>query len=497
MFKKKISKRIVLFSLIIILLLLNIYPVHVGTTAKKTGVTFIISSDLTKLIANTPIIIDPQILGINAEKLPTAIVNDGDVELPTQSDDLDGDGTIDEIVFQLTEEIEVNSSKKFSIYFKENGKNNSQDINDDITLTQGFYNATYSDYLPPFHSSSFMNGTTLSEDVHEVGKVVWIKTDWGILCLYVEAGWRQSSWKHIILKNEDWDVVMGSVYDAVNDWRWRWSKMWYEADRGWHTGLVPDKVSIAKVGPVRVVIQTVSGIGYNGIYGIAKGLNTTRTYKIYNGFAGITQNFRLTGDDAIKASVNITEFYGNPLDFASKWVDLGLNTTVRPWVPNENSNGFNRIYGPNMPNMGGNDSRYNLPELMNFNLSKVTAPYFGMYNDEKEGFMVYWGDVPSCSNSTIHNCITKVDWSDGEIDVKYSFEQFPLTGLDRVMVPFKATGDVTSHVDSLYEQWTFDYTITDVTPITQDDGFSSFVLSPTLIIVLIIPIILRKRRDKA
>ncbi|MHA2364500.1 MAG: DUF4861 family protein [Candidatus Hodarchaeales archaeon] len=436
----------------------------------RTGATFNVTAGETSLAINTPIIIDANELPFNQTQLATSIVYSDSTALPTQADDLNNDGIIDEIVFQLPTAISSSSSKTFTIYANDTGTGNGQNPNSNLQITQGLYNETYSNILPSIFSTSFNasnNESILAPAVNRVGDVIWIETDWAILCLYVSAAWKHSSWRHIILTGEDWDLVTGSTFNATSDWKWEWSRFMYEGDYGWHSNInTSDTISIAKIGSVRAVIQTISGIGYKGINGIAEGINATRTFFIYSGISGIAQNLRLTGTDAVSASQNMTNLYGVPLEFNTKFIDFGLNSSINPWALINVSNNFNHIYSPSMPNIAGNDSRYQSNLIYReFNLSKITHPYFGMYNDQNEGFVVYWGNIPPANLLGIY-------WDEGEIDVKYSFNQFPLTGINRILIPFKASGTVTDYIDSLYSKWLSNYEIQSVSLITDSDTTS-------------------------
>ncbi len=53
--------------------------------------------------------------------------------------------------------------------------------------------------------------------------------------------------------------------------------------------------------------------------------------------------------------------------------------------------------------------------------------------------------------------VVGIDWSDGEIVVKQEYDKFPLTGVERVFIPFGGTTtDVEAKIDGLNDMWTAD-----------------------------------------
>ncbi|MHA2253769.1 MAG: hypothetical protein ACXAD7_25640 [Candidatus Kariarchaeaceae archaeon] len=260
-------------------------------------------------------------------------------------------------------------------------------------------------------------------------------------------------------------------YNATDDWRWQWTKMGYE-DPGWHTGDGADTVTVAKAGPVRIVIQTKSAIGYNGPFGKADELKSLKTFTIYNDIRGIHRNLGLVGKGAEAAQKSMTDYYGGPLVLASKFVDHGMNTSVSPWNANEGSLGFNTIYSPNDPGLADNDSRWqNNSDIRKFNLSEVNENWFAMYNaSTMNGFIVHWGHYDYLDT------LTSIDWSDGEIDVKYSLENFPFGGFDTILIPL--FGDTTSDWNNLNGNWTIDYKI-DLTSFIREPWISTTYLTET------------------
>ena len=80
-----------------------------------------------------------------------------------------------------------------------------------------------------------------------------------------------------------------------------------------------------------------------------------------------------------------------------------------------------------------------------------------MYDSSTDnGFVVNWGNFDYLSQ------LTRVDWSDGEIDVKYSFEYFPVDGLDTVLIPVDGsavTTTVEAYMANLNGNWTQEYLV--------------------------------------
>lgn len=439
-----------------------------------------ISTDENQLVKNTPIIIKVKDHSLLSLKFNTSTVYYESIELPSQTDDLDGDGIIDEIVFQLPSDIDEGTTQLFDLHLGEESLDVNQSVNPNIRISQDLYNLSYSKWLSQNQSITFKNDTGhLAPTVHDIGEVIWVETDWAILCLYISAAWRQSSWKHIILKDSNWDVVMAKYdpwledlepyEDTYPSWtwsRWLWSRFMYESDPGWHTAgvessnlpwnlweRIPDEVKVAKVGDVRTVIQTYSGIGHNDNIEIQDKLHAVRTYTIYSGFEGIAQNFRLEGGDEDAAAESMTALSGGPLVFHSKCIDLGMDYTTNPWTTIANSNHFDKVVTE-----GGATDRYQpTKELRKLDLSKLRSAYLGMYSSSsKNGFVYNWGDF------AIKDNIASIVWSGDELVIQYSFEQFPIDGIDRILIPFCGSstgGNPESYMTTLNDYWSSKYTL--------------------------------------
>ncbi|MHA2363087.1 MAG: DUF4861 family protein [Candidatus Hodarchaeales archaeon] len=479
--KSKNTIFILCFAVMFSLLLVPTVLTNAKVTARN-GAVFDVTAGTTALKASTPIIIDVGDLPITSDDgdLATAIVYDADdEELPTQADDLDGDGAVDEIVFQLPAEIAASGSATFTVYVEE-GTDNGQDAAD-MNVTQGEYADDYADFLPAalVTAQNFMNGTTVSENVGNVGDVVWIKTGWGVMCMYVEAGWRQSAFKHIVVDGVD---IQSAKWNASGEWQWDWSRMFYDSDPGWQNDAEADTVNIKKVGPVRAVVQTTTGVGYKGLTGDLDNLKATRTYTFYNSFQGIAQNLRMTGSSAADAADNMTALYGGPLKFVSKFIDQDSEC-------NANSNCFNNVYAPGTPNLAGNTTRY-VSGLQALNVSELTANYLAMYNAANDGFAFYWGDIDNA------DVLEAIDWSGGEIVVKQAYDTFPLEGVDRVMVPFKGEASPQTYVDTAVGGWiaAFDAGSVSNTSTTKESAAPGFELPLAIFAITVVALIYRKRR---
>ncbi|GAG33047.1 unnamed protein product, partial [marine sediment metagenome] len=149
------------------------------------------------------------------------------------------------------------------------------------------------------------------------------------------------------------------------------------------------------------------------------------------------------------------------LSFASKFVDHGMNTTsyivnqTPAWKANANSLGYDQIYSLGNPGIATNNSRWqNNSDSMHFNLSTLTESWLAMYNGSTgNGFIVDWGHFDYADR------LTRIDWSDGEIDVKYSFENFPLEGIDQILIPIQTTD--TAVMANNRSAWMRDYVLED------------------------------------
>ncbi len=374
------KKSKVIFSVVFAVIFLSLFVVpSVVKAADGTKVAVIkVTAGTDALAANTPIVIKPADLPEGVTALNTAVIYDGSTALPTQADNLYGDSAIDEIVFQLPEAIAAGESASFNLYVDEEATDNGQSASTTIDLAhEDHYNETYDAWLPAAYVAGYSNTSGNAPAVDEVGEVIWVETDWGIMCLYVSAGWRQGTWKHAYIKNSAHDALMAN-YDPWTDWRWQWLRFGYESDQGWHNGDYPDEVMIAKVGPVRAVIQTKTGVGYVGATGNLDNLKLLRTYTLYSGFQGLRQNIRLTGSDAAQAATDFTALYnGETLDFVSKWMDFGANTTSTPWSYLPTGNKYDRVYSPGTPNFAGDSNRYN-PDEQYLVLDDMEDSYFAM-----------------------------------------------------------------------------------------------------------------------
>ncbi|MFX0013159.1 MAG: DUF4861 family protein [Promethearchaeota archaeon] len=469
-----------------------IAPTIVRAAEGKKSAIITITAGEDGIIADTPIIIEPGVLPEGIENLQTAIVYDGDTALPTQADDLDGDDEIDEIVFQLPEDLDADEEKKFSLYVLDEGDDNGQDPSASIDAEFDEYNASYSDWLPSTYTTGYSNASGNAPLVDEVGNVTWIETDWAVMCVYISSGWRKSAFKHIYMKDEQWDVGMAK-WDPWSDWQFQWTRVFWEADNGWHDGNdfknTSDTVEMLKVGPVRCVLQTKSGIGYKGDFGIQDDLRALRTFTFYSGFPGIHQNIRLTGGDEDEASESMTDLYGGPLQFTTKFLDFSTDTSTSPWSTFPDSNGFNMVYALGTPNEAGNSNREN-PDEQFLNLTKMTTTYFGMYSSAtKNGYMINFA-LGENATTFIKDHVTSIDWSDGEIVVKQSYEKFPLEGINRVYVPFSKATNPKTQMDTLNGYWTVDYDMETSKP-APAPGFELVI---TLVTAAAIAIILRRKR---
>ncbi|MHA2029670.1 MAG: DUF4861 family protein [Candidatus Kariarchaeaceae archaeon] len=139
-------------------------------SSETTAADFQVAAGTTDLVINTPIVLKTTDFPLPYSKLATAVIYDGAVALPTQADDLNGDGVVDEIVFQLQADILATNSKTFTLKVSNDGLNNGQ-TPAAIDLTIGDYNETYMDFLPASMTGNFNNGTHNAPAVDEVGEV--------------------------------------------------------------------------------------------------------------------------------------------------------------------------------------------------------------------------------------------------------------------------------------------------------------------------------------
>ena len=429
----------------------NATPPVARVSAAYKAAKIVVTAGSDGLVANTPVIIDDSEL-TDTFSLATAIVKSGTTELPTQHDE-----ELGELVFQLPSAIAVNGSATFEVYAEETGTSNGQSAS--IKLGKGRYNETYGDWLPDKFSDTFTDATGKVVQPSEtwwgpnsIGEVIWVETDWAIMCLHVGASWRQGSWKHVIMTDADpakeWDAANAMYNASEGPWKWG-TGLFNDVDPGWGSGatvLANDTVNFVKVGPVRAVMQMVSRVGYSGVVGEVA-INASRTYSVYDGFSGIAQLFNITGAKANEAFVDF-----KPLNFDA---ELTITTQIidgayPTWNLVEGSNNFTKVYAPGdgvKDRVGGG----------NFDLTKVNDSYVGVYNESNYGFALNWGSYSYKQN------VTKIDWSEEVVmAIRYSFDYFPRTGLNRLYVPFSGgavgTGSVTDYIDSLNARWVAPYT---------------------------------------
>ena len=462
---KKKSIKTLTVGLFVILFLM--YATQVGivpVAAKKAGTITVTAGD-DELIEGTPIIINASLIP-DGIAVATAIIMDGDTELPTQYDE-----DLNELVFQLPADLAADASVTFDITGEASGSNNGQSAS--ITIGQGDYDATYDDWLPTWASATFMNGTTLSTRVTAIKDVIWVETDWGILCLAVEADWRQGTWRHVIMKDAKWDVVGTSNWNATSDGNFQWAaSLFQDADEGWQHGAPADTVTIKEVGPVRAVIQIVANSDYQDLLGQkVQNCNATRTYTIYDGFVGIAQHFTLTGDNAAQAMVDFTELNDleEPLRMKHQMMD-GRSGEIRA----------NNLTTVHVPGISADFARGGGA----VDMSSATDRYFALYDaTEKHGY-VYNYDAAK-------NNLEKFDPAN-EIVMNYKFNAFPEEGLNRFFVPFDTyTGTFADHAASLNTMWTAEYDF-EIEEAAAAPGFGLFF---STIVLIGVALVIRKRRN--
>ena len=459
------KKKIQILSIGLFILVLFVQSPQTGTASVSAwnAVTIVVTAGSDGLAAGTPIIMaDSEFSGDFA--LATAVVMDGDTELPTQYD-----ADLGELVFQLPAAIAASGEQTFEVEASSSGDTNDQTTT--ITMTQGDYNETYSDYLPAWSSTLLMNGTALASDVHSIGDVIWVETDWGILCLQVEADWRQGTWKHVILKAENWDAV-GGFHKAATNWRWRWAQaLFQDADEGWpRGGGAPDTIEIMTYGPVRAVIRAVANSNFKDNLGQqVQNVNATRTYTIYSGTPGIAQHFTLTGTNATQAMTDfkVLNELDEPLRMKHQLMDSQYNTS--------GSNNLSTVYVPG-------DATYNRGTAV-FNLSKLTDPYFAVYNDvSKHGYVYNYGSTDKITNIDAGN----------EVVMNYAYDAFPTAGLNRYWTPFSTfTGTIADHAAAVNNMWVASYTTAMEEHAKPAPGFEIVMGTLTLVGIAIF---VRKRR---
>jgi hypothetical protein len=441
------------------------YATQVGivpVTAKKAGTITVTAGD-DELVKGTPIILNASLIpdGITPE---TAIIVDGEDELPTQYDE-----DLNEVVFQLPSAIEADGTATFDIIGETSGSNNGQDAS--IKIGQGDYAATYDDWLPTWATKGFVNGTTQANMVKAIGDVIWVETDWGVLCLAVEADWRQGTWRHVVMTDANWDAVGTHNWNASSDWQFQWAaSLFQDADEGWQHGAPADTVAIKEVGPVRAVIQTVANSDYKDLLAQSvQNCNATRTYTIYDGFVGIAQHFTLTGDNATQAMTDFTTLNDleEPLRMKHQMMDGRFNEV-----------GANNLTKVHVPGLSADVDRGGGA----VDMTDATDTYFAIYSDsDKRGYVYNYADMDNLDKFDPGN----------EIVMNYAFDAFPEEGLHRFYVPFETyTGTFADHAASLNTMWTASYD-TEIEAAAAAPGFSLLLSTFVLIGVAFV---IRKRR---
>lgn len=460
--KKKLS----LLTTILFVFLVLIYATQIGVVpvgAKKAG-TLTVTAGTRQLVKGTPIIINASTLPVGIAK-ETVIISNGNDELPTQYDK-----KLNELVFQLPFGLNAKDSFTFNILGEASGDNNGQKAT--IKIGQGDYDATYKTWLPTWATTTFMNGSTECNMVKDIGNVIWVETDWGVLCLAVEADWRQGTWRHVALKNAQWDAVGTHNWNACSNWQFQWAaSLFQDADEGWQHGTPADTVKIKKVGPVRTVIRVVANSDYKDLLGQSVSqVNATRTYTIYNGFIGIHQHFTLTGENATQAMIDFTQLneLEEPLRIKHQIMDgrfgeFGANNLTKIHVPGLSTD-IERGSGA-------------------VDMSDTTHPYFAVYNaSDLRGYFYNYADMENLEKFDPGN----------EIVMNYVFDAFPENGLKRFFVPFyDFSGTITNHASSINAKWTADYTYEIQEAAAASPGFE-FLFSTVILIGTVL--FLKKRR---
>jgi hypothetical protein len=481
---KKRYMQLISIGLFVLLFLMQSPQSGTASVSAYNAATIVVTAGSDALVVGTPIIIaGSEFSGDFA--LATAVVMDGATALPTQYD-----AGLDELVFQLPAAIAASGSKTFEVQADATGSSNGQSAT--ITMGHGDYNETYGDWLPTWSSDLLMNGSALANDVHSIGDVIWVETDWGILCLQVEADWRQGTWKHVIMKDANWDAVGGFI-NASTDWRFRWaSSLFQDADEGWpRGGGAPDTIEIESVGPVRAVIKAIANSNFKDNLGQqVQNINATRTYTIYSGFAGIAQHFTITGSNATQAMTDFSalNLLLEPLRMKHQLMDSQYNTF--------GSNNLTKVFVPG-DSTPGNET-YDRG-VATFNLSEVTDSYFAVYNDsDTRGYVYNWGPYEYLDN------ITNIDCGN-EIVMNYAFDAFPTGGFNRYGTPFITfSGDIGDHAAAVNTKWVATYTFaitehdapttTEETTTTEDDGAPGFELVMVTLSLVGASVFIRKRR---
>ncbi|MHA1976918.1 MAG: hypothetical protein ACW98F_13360 [Candidatus Hodarchaeales archaeon] len=459
--KKKIQ--LITIGLFVLLFLAQSPQTGITSVSAWNAVTIVVTAGSDGLAAGTPIIMADSEFSEDFS-LATAVVMDGDTDLPTQYD-----ADLGELVFQLPAAIAASGEQTFEVEASKTGDTNDQTTT--ITMAQGDYNETYSAWLPAWQKANLMNGTVHANDVNSIGDVIWVKTTWGVLCLQVEADWRQGTWKHVILTAEDWDAVGGN-HEAATNWRWRWAaSLFQDADEGWpRGGGAPDTIEIMTAGPVRAVIRAVANSNFKDNLGQqVQNVNATRTYTVYSGTPGIAQHFTLTGSNATQAMTDFKQLntLTEPLRMKHQLMDSQYNTS--------GSNNLSTVYVPG-------DATYDRGTAT-FNLSKLTDPYFAVYNDvNKKGYVYNYGETDHITNIDAGN----------EVVMNYAFDAFPAAGLNRYWTPFSTfTGTIADHSAAVNNMWVASYTTGLTEHAAPAPGFEIVMGTLTLVGIAIF---VRKRR---
>ncbi|MHA1996081.1 MAG: hypothetical protein ACW97Z_16210 [Candidatus Hodarchaeales archaeon] len=480
---QKRNIQILSIGLFFLLFLMQSPQSGAASVSAYNAATIVVTAGSDALVVGTPIIIaGSEFSGDFA--LATAVVMDGATALPTQYD-----AGLDELVFQLPAAVAASGSKTFEVQADATGSSNGQSAT--ITMGQGDYNETYSDWVPTWYAPYLANGTGHSTRLDSYGDVIWVETDWAVLCLTVEADWRQGTFKHVFMKNADWDAAGGFHNATTGNWRWEQS-LFQDADEGWpRGGGAPDTIEIKKVGPVRAVIKAIANSNFKDNLGQqVQNVNATRTYTIYNGFAGIAQHFTITGTNATQAMTDfsVLNTLMEPMRMKHQLLD-GLYNTL-------GSNNLTKVFVPGDATL--NNETYTRGTAT-FNLSAVTDSYFAVYNDsDTRGYVYNWGPFGYLEN------LTNID-AGNQVVMNYAFDMFPTGGFDRYWTPFSTfTGDIGVHAAAVNDGWVASYTVaitdhdapttTTTTTTTTADGGPGFELVLVTLGLVGASVFIRKRR---
>ncbi len=471
-------------------------PLRISAATKVATIT--VTGGSGGLVANTPIIIDESEFSAYSISLATAIVKDGTTELNTQYD-----SELGELVFQIPNAIAASGTKTFDLYAEATGSTNGQSTT--IEVGQGNYSETYDAWLPSSLTDNgwMIDSENVSPNVAAVGNVVWVETDWVILCFQLQAQWRQGSLKHIYMKDEGWDLQMAS-FNASQDRQFTWSGWPSDHNFGWEkeydNGYGLDTATIVKAGPVRAVVRTVSSTGWRSPWGAPYyNLNQTLTWFVYNDYTGWAQHFELTSDNATLLNQAFTDFtifnYGEPMEWQHKLRDQGFqggDFNLSPGWPHN----FTHLYTPGQP-IGYRG--YGMTKS-DFNASKLTESYLGMYNTSNYGYMYHWG-------TPVEN-VTQINWSGEEVAIHSKLYAFPEEGLMRYCVPFSGvSGNATEYIDAANDRWTATYTVaiaefvpetttttSEETTESTSEGGPGFEFITTILVIATVSVIFYRKR---